>query len=141
MDNSDPRNKHPEIETLGLLYENGEVIFREGDMTNSLYIIQAGHVRLTKTLKSGREVEVAVLGPGEALGIASLADDKMVPRYASAIASGKTSVLEIDRARFIRAVYDDPTLIFTIFKAMSWRARNLTDRLAACESKHDEENE
>jgi hypothetical protein len=60
---------------------------------------------------------------------------------ASAIASGKTSVLEIDRARFIRAVYDDPTLIFSIFKAMSWRARNLTDRLAACESKHDEENE
>ena len=139
MDHSDSRNSSTPVDTLGLTYEDGEVIFREGDMTNSLYIIQSGNVRLTKTLPSGREVEVALLGPGEALGIASLADDSMVPRYASAIASGKTSVLEIDRARFIRAVYDDPTLIFTIFKAMSGRARNLTDRLAACESKHDEE--
>ena len=38
----------------------------------------------------------------------------------------------------IKAIYDDATLIFSIFKAMSRRARTLTERLVTCESNHGE---
>ena len=134
MDHSGFKEEYSAVDTLGSTYRHGEVIFREGDMDNSIYIVQTGKVRLHKTISSGEEVEVALLGPGEAFGIASLADDKILPRYATATAEGRTSILQIDRARLIKAIYDDATLIFSIFKAMSRRARNLTDRLANCES-------
>ena len=107
-------------------------------MENALYIVQSGMIRIVTTLPSGVEIEIASVGPGEAFGIAALADDKLMPRYATATADGRTSILQIDRARLIKAIYDDATLIFSIFKAMSRRARNLTERLVTCESTHGE---
>lgn len=121
-------------DTLGTTYRHGEVIFSEGELDNRLFIVQVGRVRLTTTLANGREIEIASVGPGEAFGIAALADDKIMPRYATATADGRTSVLQIDRARLIKAIYDDASLIFSIFKAMSRRARTLTERLVNCES-------
>lgn len=61
-----------------------------------------------------------------------------MPRYATATAHGEASILKVDRARLIKAIYDDATLIFSIFKAMSRRARNLTERLVLCESMRGE---
>lgn len=61
-----------------------------------------------------------------------------MPRYATATANGEASILKVDRARLIKAIYDDATLIFSIFKAMSRRARNLTERLVLCESMRGE---
>ena len=124
---------------LGREYAHGEIIFREGDLENALYIVQSGMVRIVTTLSNGREVEIAAVGPGEAFGIAALADDKIMPRYATATADGRTSILMVDRTRLIKAIYDDATLIFSIFKAMSRRARNLTERLVTCESNHGED--
>ena len=128
------------IDVLGTNYAHGEVIFREGDMDNALYIVQVGRVRLVTTLPSGKEVEIASVGPGEAFGIAALADDRIMPRYATATADGDTSILMVDRARLIKAIYDDASTIFTIFKAMSRRARSLTERLVTCESIHGEDS-
>jgi CRP/FNR family cyclic AMP-dependent transcriptional regulator len=139
MDHSGFKNGYSGVDTLGTTYRHGEVIFHEGDMDNALYIVQAGKVRLVTTLPNGREVEIAAVGPGDAFGIAALADEKIMPRYATATADGRTSILQIDRARLIKAIYDDATLIFSIFKAMSRRARNLTERLVTCESIHGEE--
>lgn len=126
------------IDVLGTNYADGEVVFREGDMDNALYIVQVGRVRLVTTLPSGKEVEIASVGPGEAFGIAALADDRIMPRYATATADGDTSILMVDRARLIKAIYDDASTIFSIFKAMSRRARSLTERLVKCESTQGE---
>ncbi|MDF1526322.1 MAG: cyclic nucleotide-binding domain-containing protein [bacterium] len=132
-------SNHSGADLLGREYAHGEAIFREGDMDNAIYIVQTGKVRLVTTLPNGREVEIAAVGPGEAFGIAALADDKIMPRYATATADGRTSILQIDRTRLIRAIYDDASLIFSIFQAMSRRARTLTERLVTCESIHGED--
>lgn len=139
MDHSGFKDESSAADTLGTTYRHGEVIFAEGDMDNALYIVQTGKVRLVTTLATGKEIEIASVGPGEAFGIAALADDKIMPRYATATAEGRTSILQIDRARLIKAIYDDSTLIFSIFKAMSRRARTLTARLVGCESHHGED--
>jgi len=127
------------VDTLGNTYADGEAIFREGDMDNAIYIVQTGKVRLVTTLPSGKELEIATIGPGEAFGIAALCDDRIMPRYATATADGEANILMIDRAKLIKAIYDDGTLIFSIFKAMSRRARTLTQRLVTCESTRGEE--
>jgi len=139
MDHSGFKGDYSGVDTLGTTYRHGEVIFREGEMDNALYIVQTGKVRLVTTLPGGREIEIASVGPGEAFGIAALADDQIMPRYATATADGRTSILQIDRVRLIKAIYDDATLIFSIFKAMSRRARSLTERLVTCENTHGQE--
>ena len=135
MSHSGFQKNYSGVDVLGTNYADGEVIFREGDLDNALYIVQTGRVRLVTTLPSGREIEVVTLGPGEAFGIAALADDRIMPRYATATADGNTSILMVERARLIKAIYDDATLIFSIFQAMSRRARSLTERLVNCESR------
>jgi len=139
MSHSNFQKNHSGVDALGKEFAHGEVIFREGDMDNAIYIVQAGRVRLVTTLPSGREIDVAAVGPGEAFGIAALADDRIMPRYATATADGDTSILKVDRARLIKAIYDDASTIFSIFKAMSRRARSLTERLVTCESIHGED--
>lgn len=138
MSHSDFQKNYSGVDVLGATYADGEAIFREGDMDNALYIVQTGKVRLVTTLPTGTEIEVVTLGPGEAFGIAALCDDRIMPRYATATAHGEASILKVDRARLIKAIYDDATLIFSIFKAMSRRARNLTERLVLCESMRGE---
>ena len=139
MSHSNFQKNNSGVDALGKEFAHGEVIFQEGDLDNALYIVQTGQVRLVTTLPSGREIEVASVGPGEAFGIAALADDQVMPRYATATADGDTSILKVDRIRLIKAIYDDSSLIFSIFKAMSRRARNLTERLVKCEGTHGEE--
>jgi CRP-like cAMP-binding protein len=45
----------------------GEVVFREGDMGNSFFVLIAGEVAIEK-LRDGKAVELARLGPGECFG-------------------------------------------------------------------------
>lgn len=139
MSHSNFQEGYSGIDILGATYVDGEDIFREGEMDNAIYIVQTGKVRLVTKLPSGEEIEIADLGPGEAFGIAALCDDRIMPRYATATADGQANILKIDRAKLIKAIYDDGTLIFSIFKAMSRRARNLTERLVLCESIRSEE--
>lgn len=138
MSHSGFQKNYSGVDVLGKEYADGEIIFKEGDLDNTIYIVQTGKVRLVTTLPSGREIEVETVGPGEAFGIAALADDQVMPRYATATAQGEAHILMLDRARLIRAIYDDASLIFSIFKAMSRRARSLTERLVRCEALHGE---
>jgi CRP/FNR family cyclic AMP-dependent transcriptional regulator len=120
--------------SLGTAYPDGHLIFEEGKLCDALYIVQLGKVRVFTTLPSGHEIELGTVGPGEVFGITSLFDDR--PRSASAITVGDSSVLKLERAKLLKAIHDDPTLVFYILKSMSIRSRGLKDRIVASESKH-----
>lgn len=47
---------------------HGEVITRQGDAVTSLFLVTAGAVRLSAVTTRGREVVVALLGPGDIFG-------------------------------------------------------------------------
>jgi CRP/FNR family transcriptional regulator, cyclic AMP receptor protein len=53
-------------------YEHGEALIRQGEVRDCLFLIRSGAVRLAAVLPSGREVVVAVLGPGDLFGEAAL---------------------------------------------------------------------
>ena len=52
----------------------GEVLFRQGEEADGLYVVAAGSVGVYSRLPGGREVEVAVLGEGEVVGELALVD-------------------------------------------------------------------
>ena len=52
----------------------GDVLFREGDSGDKLYIVTEGKVKLGRTSADGRENLLAILGPGQMFGELSLFD-------------------------------------------------------------------
>ena len=122
--------------TLGTSYADGDVIFQEGDQCDALYVVQTGYVRVVSILPSGREIEIALAGPGEVFGITSLFSDST--RSASAFSYGHSSVLKLERARIMKAIHNDPSLVFFILKSISSRARKLKDDLVKSEARQNQ---
>ena len=52
----------------------GEVLFREGDAEDRLYIVVSGKIKLGRSGSAGRENLLAVLGPGQMFGELSVFD-------------------------------------------------------------------
>jgi CRP-like cAMP-binding protein len=51
---------------------HGEVVVRQGDLATCLFLVTEGAFRLSSVTPAGREVVVALLGPGDVFGEASL---------------------------------------------------------------------
>ena len=112
---------------LGKLYADSEVVFKEGDKGESMYVIQSGKVRITKNTPAG-EVTIATLKSGEIFGEMALFDK--MPRSANALATGEARVLSIDRKKLFTTISRDPTLVFKIIESMSQRIRGLNEELS-----------
>lgn len=96
-----PEDGLPEIAaamTFARLSDRATII-RQGDRGDSLFVIYAGGVSISKEDEAGRETEVARLGPGDAFGEIALLDD--VPRTATVRSVGETRLLVLHRASFV----------------------------------------
>jgi CRP-like cAMP-binding protein len=109
--------------TLGKVYQDGEVIFRKGDAGDSMFVIQEGMVEVVQEL-DGQEVCLAVKGPGEVIG--EMAIFERQARSATVRAFGKARVLTVDETTFLRYVHQDPSLAYQLLKMMSKRVRTLS---------------
>jgi len=88
-------------------FRQGEVIFREGDPGDRLYIVLDGLVRISKFIPGVGEEALAILGRGEFFGEMALVDG--APRSADAIAHSETAiVLAIDQRVLADILSRDP---------------------------------
>jgi len=115
---------------LGKDYKAGDVIFRQGDTGNCMYVIQEGEVEAIAEA-DGRELRLRTLGPNDFFGEMALFEKEV--RSATIRATRPTRILSIDRKNFLGGIHEDPSLAFRIVQTMSHRVRDLTDRLAKYE--------
>ena len=45
-------------------FRAGEAVFREGDQSDTCYVVRSGHVRAVREHTDGRTLTLATLGPG-----------------------------------------------------------------------------
>lgn len=76
--------------------QNGEVIFREGDEANAMYVVLSGEVEVTKSSRNGVDARVAMLGPGDWFGEMSIVD--IQPRSATVRAIAPSRLVRISAA-------------------------------------------
>ena len=115
-----------ELAALGALLRRrrcgrGEVLFTAGDPGNSLYIIEAGRVKIALTSLEGKEVILTVLGPAEFFGDLALLDGE--PRSADAIAIEPCELLLLPRDDFLTFIDTHPTVAKKLFAVLSRRLR------------------
>ncbi len=112
---------------IGKAYRDGEIIIRQGDMGDCLYVIQEGRAEILLE-RDGRETRLRVADTGEILG--ETAVFARVERSATVRALGEARVLSVDKRNFLRRIQEDPTLAFRLVEIMSRRVRVLSDEVA-----------
>ena len=115
---------------LGKEYEQGDVIFRQGESGNCMFVIQEGEVEAVAET-DGKELRLRTMGPNEFFGEMALFEKET--RTATIRAIRPTRVLTIDKKTFLGGIHEDPSLAFRIVQTMTHRIRDLTDRLARYE--------
>ncbi len=78
----------------------GDVLFREGEPGDRLYVIAQGKIKLGRRSSDGRENLLSILGPGEMFGELSLFDPG--PRTASASSVSDSVVYELRHESLVK---------------------------------------
>lgn len=112
---------------LGKVYGDGEVIVRQGESGDCMYVVQQGLVEVVHETESGPQL-LATLGEGEFFG--EMVIFERAPRSATVRARGDVRLLTVDRGTFLRRISEDPSLAFRIVKKMSQRIRELNAEVA-----------
>ena len=116
---------------LGKKYNDGEIIVRQGEKGNCMFVIQQGEVDVVADAE-GRELQLRTLGPNDFFGEMALFEEEV--RTATIRARGTARVLTVDKKSFLGGIHEDPSLAFRIVQTMSHRIRDLTERLARYET-------
>ena len=103
-------------------FASGEMIVRQGDTGDSLYIIASGLVKVTKWERSGKSRELARLHTGDYFGEMSLLAGQ--PRSADIVALTDTTTLIVYKADMDRIVHEYQTIAVHFSKVLSKRLRD-----------------
>lgn len=116
--------------TLGKRYGDGDVIIRQGECGNSMFVIQAGRVEVVQETEVG-EQHLAFLETGGFFGEMALFEDQV--RSATVKAAGEARLLKVDKKTLLRRISEDPLLAVNLLQTMASRIRDLDSRLAGFE--------
>jgi CRP-like cAMP-binding protein len=108
----------PLFARFGREYQPGEVLFREGEAGEVMFVIQTGAVRITKAV-GGDEKVLAVLGPGEFLGEMAILNGK--PRTATAVVVEPTRCLVIEARTLEQMVARNAEIALRLIKKLAKR--------------------
>jgi CRP/FNR family transcriptional regulator, cyclic AMP receptor protein len=89
-------------------YRRADVIFTQGDPSESVLYIQKGAVKLSVLSKTGKEAVVAMLGPGDFFGEGCLAGQSV--RMGSATAIAGSTILFVDKDEMVRLLHQQHAL-------------------------------
>lgn len=101
-------------------FRPGQNLFKEGDPSRAMYVVQKGTVSVRK-MKGGGYVELGRIHANEVLGELSFFD--RLPRSATAIALNEVEVIEIDFVSLDKIYKGIPNYFKTIFACVAERLR------------------
>ena len=87
-------------------YQEGRVVFSQGDAADAVFYIQKGQVKLTVISEQGKEAVVAILGPGHFFGEGCLNGHAL--RIATTTAMVECVITRISKAAMIATVHNEP---------------------------------
>ncbi|NQZ01288.1 MAG: Crp/Fnr family transcriptional regulator [Bdellovibrionales bacterium] len=118
--------------------KKGDILFREGDASDAMYVIKKGRIAITKA-KGSKEIVLAELVAGEMLGEMAFFDDK--PRSAGAKASVDAEVIALPFVALHAQFKTFPEWLKAMVKTVNSHLRNANSRIKNLEQATTEEKE
>ncbi len=116
-----------ESTVLGRWFKDGEIICRQGELTDCLYVVERGQVELMRR-QGNKEFCIRLLTEGDAWGEDGLLRRNHT-RDTTARAIGEVCVLTLEKRMFLDRLQEDPSFVLKIMRKMSRRIRELEDAL------------
>jgi len=119
--------------TLGRHYKDGEIVIKQGDIGDCLYVIQEGKVVVLDETE-GNEIKLAELEGSEFFGEMGLFEKDV--RSCTVKALGEAMILTIDKKNFFKTIQKDPSLAYRLLEKMSQRLRETNKKLKMLSSEN-----
>lgn len=125
--------EHEDLERVSTLavprsFEPGQVVFREGDASDTCYIVRSGSARAVREHADGRTITLATFGPGDIFGELAMFEDEL--RSATVEAVQPTEVVAVLGPDMRRLMVEHPDISIRLVVALGRRLRETNDRLA-----------
>ncbi|HEX9016291.1 MAG TPA: cyclic nucleotide-binding domain-containing protein [Chloroflexota bacterium] len=111
---------------LGRTYHQGEVIVKQGEPGDCMYVIQQGEVEVILEKEEG-DVILCTLRENDFFGEMAIFNKK--PRSATVRALGDARVLSVDKKNFLSRVHDDPSIAFRLVQTLSRRIQDMDEQV------------
>ena len=109
-------------------FSPGQVIFREGDQSDTCYVVSSGHARALREHGDGRTIALARFGPGDIFGELAMFDDERRSATVEALDGlHALAILGHDMRRLLR---EHPDIAVKLVIALGRRLRAANERLA-----------
>ncbi len=109
-------------------FSAGAVVFREGDASDTCYVIRAGHARAVLEHPDGRSITLAQFGPGEIFGELAMLGEE--PRSATVESIEETEAIAILGPDMRRLLREHPEISIRLIASLGRRLREANDRLS-----------
>src|SRR5258705_258667 len=110
-------------------FPRGTMIIAAGDVTESLFVVISGRLKVMMTDDEGREVILAILGPNEFFGEMGLIDDH--PRSASVVALEACELLSLSKRDFKRCLSENFEMTMTVMRGLAKRLREADQKIGS----------
>ena len=113
---------------VALKLNKGQILFKEGEEGDRLYVVVHGKIKLGTTSADGRENLLSILGPGEMFGELSLFDPE--PRTSTATAVTDVRLVSLAHDAVIGLVTSSPQTSLELLRRLAQRLRKSNEVLA-----------
>jgi CRP-like cAMP-binding protein len=103
-------------------FPRGVALFHERGTSDRVVVLRRGRVKLTSVTEQGREILLAIAGPGDVLGELSALDDQ--PRSATAIAIEEVEAVTIAPADLVGFLESCPSAALGVIRQLARRLRD-----------------
>lgn len=107
---------------LGKHYRDGQVVVRQGELGDCMYVIQEGEVEVIQR-HGEKEFCLSLLKAGDCFGEAAVLEKEVRPATVRAV--GDAYILTLEKRTFLNRMHEDASFAFRIIKKMSRRIRHL----------------
>ncbi len=109
-------------------FDPGQLVFREGDDSDTCYIVRDGHARAIRRHSDGRAITLATFGPGDIFGELAMFEDER--RSATVEAIEPTNVVGVLGGDMRRLMSEHPGIAMRLVVALAGRLRQTNERLS-----------
>lgn len=113
--------------TVPRAFAAGEAVFREGDQSDTCYVVREGHARAIRAHPDGRTITLANFGPGDIFGELAMFDDER--RSATVEALDDLEAIAILGGDMRRMLRTHSEISFKLVISLGRRLRETNERL------------
>lgn len=107
------------LEKYGRKFPKDTVIFKQGDISREIFILQSGKVKIFRTIRNQKKTLAILSNAGDFFGEMSFINNK--PRSATALALEDSTLIVLEPEILEKMLYQNPEIAFRFIKKLAQR--------------------